>query len=67
MPEQLIKLKPKVVLSKDNEDVDTVLFSLTLVIDKDNKLVVVDDSQHDWKDAVDCNTLVIKHVKIHAC
>ena len=40
-------------------------FDLTLVIDKDNKLQVVDNSVKDANDLIDMNTLVVKQVKVN--
>lgn len=54
-----MKLTPTVLGTKDN-DLDDVFFKVTLIIDKDNNLIVVDNVTTDYKDFVDCNTLTIK-------
>jgi len=58
----MINIKP--VSKTENGEVD-VYFDLTLVVNKNNELFVVDNSQHDWKDCVDCSTLTVEHIKIH--
>lgn len=53
-----------VVIEKDGQVVE-VYFDLTIIIDKSNKVITVDNSQNDWKDFVDCDTLVTHRVKIN--
>tara|TARA_R110001599_G_scaffold15757_6_gene65404 strand:- start:4174 stop:4359 length:186 start_codon:yes stop_codon:yes gene_type:complete len=56
-------LKPKVV-STDDGDLKDLYFDLTLIISNNNELLVIDNSVQDWKDYVDCNTLLVKHHKL---
>ena len=39
-------------------------FSITIIIDKDNVATIVDNSVTDWHDLVDCNTLIVKQIKL---
>lgn len=58
------KLKPVVLNTKTN-DVEEVFFDLTLIINKQNELMVIDNSVQDWKEVVDCNTLAVKEIKLY--
>ena len=61
------KLVPTVKESKTEcgiTDVEDVYFLITLIIDKDNNLTVISDEKDDWKDFVDTNTLIVKHLKL---
>lgn len=58
-----IKLTPVVLKSKDN-DLDNVFFDVTLIVDKQNKLIVVDNAINDWRDFTDANTILIKEIKL---
>ena len=57
------KLVPQSSMSPGG-DVDDVFFDLILIIDKDNNLTVIDDSQEDWTSLADGNTLAVKLVRI---
>ena len=39
-------------------------FDISLIVDKDNNLVVIDNTVDDWREYVDCNTMLIKEVKL---
>jgi hypothetical protein len=56
-----MKLSPIIKTSESN-DLEDIFFQVTLIVDKDNNLVVIDDSQSDWTDFVDCGTLIMKTV-----
>ena len=56
---QLIPLEDVV----DDQLIDTY-FDITIIIDKDNNAQLIDNSQVDYKDFVDCNTLKVTHLKI---
>ena len=43
--------------------VDKIELHLTLIVSKDNKLTVVDNSELDWEDYVDSDTVFVKHIK----
>lgn len=61
---QVLSPKPAlpVVLPINRED--GVLFDMTLVIDKDNRVVVVDNSERDYHDFIDGNTIAVTPVRI---
>lgn len=47
------------------KDVKDVYFALTLVVDKQNNLQVYNTKEDgDWKENVDCNTLIVKDVQL---
>ena len=50
--------------SADGEEVETIFFDLTVMIDKKNEARIIDNSQEDHKDYIDCDTLTVKEVKI---
>jgi hypothetical protein len=54
-----MKLTLTVLTTKDN-DLDDMFFEVTLIVDKDNNINIVDNATTDYKDFVDCNTLTIK-------
>ena len=58
-----IKLVPQSKISPGGE-LEDVFFDLILIVDKDNNLTVIDDSQEDWKPLADSNTLAVKLVRI---
>jgi len=45
------------------EDIADVYFDLTLIINKDNEPTLIDNSVDDWKDFVDCSTVIAKQIK----
>ena len=55
--------KPVTKLTED-QDLEEIYFDLSLVINKDNHIRVVDNSQEDYHDFLDCNTLQVTKVKI---
>lgn len=57
-----MKVNPQPVFTETG-DLDNVHLDLTLILDKDNNLVVVDNTKNDWKDLVDCNTQFVQHIK----
>ena len=63
MGKQTIKVNP-VVETTSTGVISSVHFDLTLIVDKENNLVVVDNSQDDCTPFLDCNTLVVKNIKI---
>ena len=58
----MIVVNPQVVKTESG-DLDSIHLDLTLILSKDNELVVVDNSQSDYKDYVDSDTLFITPVK----
>lgn len=59
----MAKLKPISITSKAGE-LEDIYFDVSIIIDKDNKAVLIDNSQEDWRDFVDCNTLKVEKIKI---
>ena len=57
-----MKINP--IIIEAHEELEDIFFDVTLIVDKDNNLVVVDNSKSDWHDFVDTNTLTTKKVKI---
>ena len=45
-------------------EVDDVYFDLTILIDRQNEVSVLDNTKVDWHDSVDCDTLVAHQVKV---
>ena len=64
----LKKLELTVEESKDKygvKDLKDVYFALTLVVDKDNNLRIYNTKEDgDWRENVDCNTLIVKDIKL---
>ena len=58
-----MKLVPVTVESKCG-DIVSVHFDITLVVSKDNQIIVVDNTQQDAKEIVDCNTLLMQEFKL---
>lgn len=59
---KMTKLKP--ITKTINDEIKDVYFDVTIIIDKDNNAVLIDNYQYDWKDFVDCNTLIVKELKL---
>ena len=64
----LKKLELTVEESEDKcgvKDVKDVYFALTLVVDKDNNLRIYNTKEDgDWRENVDCNTLIVTDIKL---
>lgn len=62
-----MKVKPIITepYPKDGEVV-SVHFDITIIISKQNELYVIDSSEHDYRDYIDSNTLLIKFLKLEA-
>jgi len=58
------KLNPITKRTKSG-DVENVYFDITILISNDNKATIVDNSQEDWRDYADCNTLKSYQLKIN--
>ena len=43
-------------------DIESVGFDLTLIVDRDNNLQVIDNTIEDAKDFVDCGTVIYKQI-----
>ena len=56
------EINPKVV--SNDEDVKEIYFDLTLIVDKQNGLTVIDNTVKDFYDYLDCDTLTCQQVKI---
>jgi len=39
-------------------------FSVTLIVNRKNELQVIDNTQVDWKELVDCDTLIAQEVEL---
>tara|TARA_R110000868_G_scaffold214608_1_gene464684 strand:- start:778 stop:999 length:222 start_codon:yes stop_codon:yes gene_type:complete len=57
-----MKVNPQIVITETG-DLDNVHLDLTLLLDKDNNLIVIDNTEDDWKDYVDTKTQFVKHIK----
>ncbi len=57
-----MKVNPQIVITETG-DLDNVHLDLTLLLDKDNNLIVIDNTDVDWKDYVDTKTQFVKHIK----
>ncbi len=57
-----MKVNPQPVFTETG-DLDNIHLDLTLILDKNNNLTIVDNTELDWKDYVDCATQFIKHIK----
>jgi|VirMetMinimDraft_7_1064189.scaffolds.fasta_scaffold84520_1 hypothetical protein len=60
-----MKVEPRII-TRDAlpEELVEVYFDLTIIIDKDNELVVIDNTQADYHDAIDCNTIAVHNLII---
>jgi len=58
----IVRLIP--VVKCESKDVASVYFDITVLVNKDNRVNVIDNQQYDWKDFVDGDTLAMKQVKI---
>ena len=56
-----ILINPQITSSSG--DLEGVHLNLTLILDKNNVLTVIDNTKLDWKDFVDCDTVFINHIK----
>lgn len=63
-----MKVEPTIVTSQydeSGEELSDVYFDITLVIDKDNNLRVYNTEEDgDWREDVDCNTLLVKELRL---
>lgn len=57
-----MKVNPQPVITETG-DLDNIHLDLTLILDKNNNLTVVDNTELDWKDYIDCDTQFVKHIK----
>ncbi|MDB4343511.1 hypothetical protein OAA15_00660 [bacterium] len=57
-----MKVNPQPVFTETG-DLDNIHLDLTLILDKNNNLTIVDNTELDWHDYVDCNTQFVKHIK----
>ena len=57
-----MKVNPQIVITETG-DLDNVHLDLILLLDKDNNLIVIDNTEVDWKDYVDTKTQFVKHIK----
>jgi len=57
-----MKVNPQIVITETG-DLDNVHLDLTLLLDNDNNLIVIDNTEVDWKDYVDTKTQFVKHIK----
>lgn len=61
----ITQLVQKEITSKG--EVEEIYFDVTLIVDKQNGLRVIDNTQEDWHDFIDCDTLTCQKVKIQVC
>lgn len=59
------KLVQKEITS--NREVTEIYFDVTLIVNKENEITVIDNTQYDWHDFIDCSTLTCQQVKIQVC
>ena len=59
------EVKPKVVSFQN--DCTEIYFDVTLIVDKNNNMTIIDNSQNDYHDYIDSNTLTFQQVKIQVC
>lgn len=59
------EVKPKVV-SFQNECTE-IYFDVTLIVDQDNNMKIIDNTKSSYHDFLDCNTLAFKKVKVQVC
>ena len=59
-----MELIPKIIVNDMTSDVTDVYFDLTLIVDKQNNLTVIDNQEKDWTDFVDCDTLIAHQIKL---
>ena len=57
------EVTPKIVTYV--QEVEDIFFDLTLIVNSDNQVIVVDNTKVDYKDFIDTSTLTTKAVKIH--
>ena len=57
-------VKPIVESNKKDGDVVSVHFDITLIITKQNEMFAIDNSEQDYKEYVDDNTLIVKQLKL---
>ena len=64
----LKKLELTVEESEDKcgvKDIKDIYCAITLVVDKDNNLRIYNTKEDgDWRENVDCNTLIVKDIKL---
>jgi len=54
-----VKLKPHT--KADSFD---VFFSVTIIVDRNNNAIIIDNHKEDWHDFIDANTLLTKTIKL---
>lgn len=57
-----LRVYPKVL--ENNGDVEDVFFNIDIVVDNQNNLMVMDRTKEDVNDFIDCNTLIVKNIKL---
>ena len=58
----IVILKPHTKTTKQGHG--DVFFSVTLIVDRMNNCVIIDNHKEDWHDFVDANTIITKKVKL---
>lgn len=56
-------LKPIIIESEDKQ-FDYAYFDITLIVNDENEIEVIDNSQVNWRDFVDCSTIAVHSLKI---
>jgi len=59
------KLVQKEIASEG--EVKEIYFDVTLIVTKENKVMIVDNTQENVNDYIDCGTLTSQKVKIQVC
>jgi len=58
-----MQLTPVTKKLKGN-DLERVYFDITLLVNKNNELRIVDNQKEDWKEIVDCDTVYAQSVEL---
>ena len=59
-----LKLKTIDLNSPDGSYVDSK-YDITIIIDENDELSIIDNTKDDWKEYVDCSTTVVRHYLIN--
>ena len=54
-------VNPQITYVEGN--VDKIELDLTLIVSKDNRLTIVDNSELDYKKYIESDTVFVKHIK----
>jgi hypothetical protein len=54
-------VNPQITYVEGN--IDGIHLDLTLIVNKDNRLTIIDNTELDWKDYVDSDAVFVTHIK----